>query len=68
MTQTWKRIDDGADWGYERQDGGVKILDNGAGLGSAKGSGRWALVVRGKWIANIDTLAEAKALGGKEDS
>ncbi len=64
MTYTWKRIDDGRDWGYERNDGAVKIFDNGAGLGSAKGNGRWALELHGKWLANIDTLAEAKAQGG----
>lgn len=50
--------------GYQAQaaDGRIiQILDNGNGLGPSKGSGRWALMVGGTWIANLDTLAEAKA-------
>lgn len=53
----WTRIEDG----YKL--GSVEIFDNGGGLGPSAGSGRWALVLNGKWIANVDTLAEAKQRG-----
>ena len=56
MKSTWTRIDGGY------QSGSVQIFDNGSGLGSAKGSGRWAVVIDGKWRINVDSLAEAKAL------
>ena len=56
MKPTWTRIDGGY------QSGSVQIFDNGSGLGSAKGSGRWAVVIDGKWRINVDSLAEAKAL------
>ena len=55
---TWSRFDTGADLGYER--GEARIFDNGDGFGRARGSGRWALELGGLWIANLDTLAEAK--------
>lgn len=55
---TWQRTLDG----YERRGTvHVEITDNGGGFGRAKGSGRWALTVDGRWIENLDTLAEAKA-------
>lgn len=50
----WQRTADG----YQRGD--VEIFDNGAGMGPASGSKRWAVVVAGSWIANVDTLAQAK--------
>ena len=50
----WKRIEDGY------QSGRATILDNGAGVGPSKGSGRWAVCIDGKWVANVDTLREAK--------
>ena len=53
-TEKWERIEDG----YQR--GPWMILDNGKGLGSAKDSGRWAVMYEGRWIRNVDTLAEAK--------
>ena len=56
MKSTWTRIDGGY------QSGSVQIFDNGSGPGSAKGSGRWAVVIGGKWRTNVDTLAEAKTL------
>jgi hypothetical protein len=30
-------------------------------MGPAKGSGRWALIVNGLWIANLETLGDAKS-------
>ncbi len=57
METKWERIEDGY------QNGTVTISDNGGGLGPSKGSGRWAVSVDGKWIANVDTLAEAEAFG-----
>jgi hypothetical protein len=59
----WHRVDDGT--GYRLADArlDVEIFDNGAGVGPSRGSGRWALEVNGRWIANIDTLAEAKERG-----
>lgn len=56
----WRRIEDG----YER--GNAQVTDNGGGFGPSKGSGRWAVTVNGKWIANEDTLAEAKARAERE--
>jgi len=53
---TWQRIEDGY------QSGNAQVFDNGAGVGPAKGSRRWAVVINGKWVANVDTLAAAKAL------
>ena len=50
----WARIADG----YAR--GEWVIWDNGAGLGPAEGSGRWAVCRDGRWIANMDYLADAK--------
>jgi hypothetical protein len=55
-TQNWQRTSDG----YRR--GPVEIHDNGAGLGPATGSGRWAVELDGEWIANVDTLDAAKDL------
>jgi hypothetical protein len=52
---TWTRIPGGY------RNGGAEIFDNGAGLGPAAGSGRWAIMVDGRWICNEDTLAIAKA-------
>ena len=52
----WERIEDG----YQR--GSAQVFDNGAGVGPAKGSKRWAVIVSGRWVANVDTLAEAKRL------
>lgn len=54
---TWTRTEDG----YAK--GRVAIHDNGPGMGPARGSRRWAVEVDGKWLANVDTLAEAKSLG-----
>jgi 2'-5' RNA ligase len=57
-TEKWKRILDG----YEL--GRAQILDNGGGgggFGKAKGSRRWAVMIDGKWVANMDTVPEAKA-------
>jgi hypothetical protein len=54
----WARIEDG----YLKGD--ARITDNGAGIGPARGSGRWAVEIAGRWIANVDTLDEAKALAG----
>lgn len=51
---TWTRTEDGY------RSGTIQITDNGKGLGPAKGSGRWAVTIEGKWVANVDTLAEAK--------
>lgn len=51
---SWQRVEDG----YARGD--ARIFDNGSGVGPAKGSGRWAVEVAGRWVANVDTLAEAK--------
>lgn len=62
---TWQRIDDGRSWGYRRADGAVCIYDNGAGLGRAAGNGRWAVELHGKWLANVDTLADAKVWGAQ---
>ena len=56
----WERIADG----YRL--GNIDITDNGKGLGSSKDSGRWAVTIAGKWVANIDTLAEAKAYAAAE--
>ena len=50
----WTRIEDG----YESDN--ARIWDNGAGLGPAAGGGRWAVEIEGRWIANVDTLAQAK--------
>lgn len=46
--------------GYETE--GAEVTDNGNGFGSTVGSGRWAVTVRGRWLANVDGLVEAKAL------
>lgn len=59
----WTRLDTGSSLGYVSGDGRVVLHDNGGGLGSSKGSGRWAVEVDGKWLANVDTLVEAKTLG-----
>ncbi len=59
-TMTWKRITSGAYDGYISEDGRTEITDNGAGLASSKGNGRWALVIDGQWIRNYDYLKEAK--------
>jgi hypothetical protein len=56
----WERTGDG--WRFSA----AEITDNGAGLGSARGSGRWAVVIAGTWIANIDYLADAKKLALSE--
>jgi hypothetical protein len=58
-THKWHRFDDQRGVGYRTD--GAEIYDNGGGLGPSRGSGRWAVEVGGKWIANVDTLAEAKA-------
>lgn len=52
----WQRVEDG----YRSADGRIEIWDNGAGVGPARGGGRWALMIDGKWIANIDMLTDAK--------
>lgn len=46
--------------------GRIDITDNGGGFGPAKDSGRWALLLDGRWLRNLDTLAEAKAAGVAE--
>lgn len=58
--QKWQRTEDG----YVRGD--AEVTDNGAGVGPAKGSGRWAVTIAGRWIENVDTLAEAKRLAEGE--
>jgi hypothetical protein len=55
----WVRIPDGYACGK------AEITDNGAGFGPAKGSGRWAVTVAGKWVDNVDTKREAMALAAK---
>jgi hypothetical protein len=55
----WTRIEDDGGRGY--QSGNTQVWDNGAGVGAAAGSGRWALLIDGRWVANLDTLAAAKA-------
>jgi GNAT superfamily N-acetyltransferase len=55
--EKWSRIED--EEGYER--GSARIFDNGGGLGPARGGGRWAVEIDGKWISNEDTLVQAKA-------
>jgi hypothetical protein len=60
MSTRWHRIEEG----YES--GNARIFDNGAGLGPTKGGGRWAVEVDGKWLANVDTLDEAKRLARGE--
>lgn len=67
MTQrpyTWRRADDRLGEGYVASYA-LAVWDNGNGYGSSRGSGRWAVEVDGKWIANVDTLDEAKALAIK---
>ena len=54
----WTRFDEPDAIGYES--GNARIYDNGPGVGPTKGGGRWALEIDGKWVANIDTLAQAK--------
>lgn len=50
----WSRLPDGY------TSGPWAIYDNGPGLGPTRGSGRWAVEHNGRWVANIDTLADAK--------
>jgi hypothetical protein len=57
--RTWTRTPDG----YRAGD--AEITDNGAGLGPAAGSGRWALTIAGRWVENLDTLAEAKVAAAR---
>lgn len=59
-TRKWTRTLDG----YVTD--GAAIYDNGPGHGPAKGSGRWAVEIDGTWIANVDTLADAKQRAAKE--
>lgn len=56
MRVKWSRIEDGY------ASGNARVYDNGAGVGPSAGSGRWAVVIGGKWVANVDTLGAAKAL------
>lgn len=58
---TWQRFDETFKTGYRLGD--VEVTDNGAGMGPARGAGRWALSVGGRWVANIDFLADAKRIG-----
>lgn len=68
-TYTWKRTEDGD---YELVAPGSSspaafVFDNGAGVGPSKGSGRWAVAdALGKWIENVDTLRDAKAMAERE--
>lgn len=55
----WRRVDRDGFVGWELD--GVQLLDNGGGMGGSRGSGRWAVMVAGVWVANVDTLREAKA-------
>lgn len=59
MNTTWKRYKDQQGDGYAREN--ALIWDNGAGMAGAAGNGRWAVIIDGRWVAHIDTLAEAKA-------
>lgn len=56
----------GVDYGYVDTTGRAVLGDNGNGFGSARNSGRWAVVVDGKWVANLDTLREAKSRASRE--
>lgn len=60
---TWQRTDGG----YQSADGRLVIYDNGSGFGPSRGSGRWAVEVDGRWLANVDTLTEAKRLAQDSD-
>jgi hypothetical protein len=62
-TTKWQRISDSAGDGYAN--GEARIWDNGAGMGSSRDSGRWAVEIAGTWVANVDTLAEAKTLASE---
>lgn len=55
----WTKTTDGD---YRHSSGRALVSDNGAGLGKAKGSGRWAVTVNRIWVANIDTLRVAQRL------
>ena len=46
--------------------GTFDITDNGGGFGPAKGNGRWAVSSYGRWLRNLDTLAEAQAFAEAE--
>lgn len=48
--------------GWVDPTGRAVISDNGGGFGPAAGSGRWAVTIDERWIANIDTLVEAKSV------
>lgn len=60
-TAKWTRTDDGFALGTR-----ALVHDNGGGFGPSKGSGRWAVIVDGKWVANIDKLVDAKAIAARE--
>ena len=50
----WEHVIDGY------ASGDYIISDQGGGFGPARGSGRWAVIHRGKWLASIDHLTDAK--------
>jgi hypothetical protein len=60
-TANFHRFTDAALEGYRSTDGRIEITDNGNGYGPARNSGRWAVMIDGQWISNLDYLAEAKA-------
>jgi hypothetical protein len=53
-------VDESSGVGYRSADGRLGVWDNGGGMGSSRGSGRWAVELDGQWIANVDTLPIAK--------
>jgi hypothetical protein len=61
-TLKFQPITTGPHTGYRTADGRGEVTDNGGGMGSSHGSGRWAVVIDGKWIANVDRLADAKTM------
>jgi hypothetical protein len=46
-------------------DGRAEISDNGGGLGPQQGCGRWAVMIDGRWIANVDYLPAAKQMAAE---
>ena len=54
----WARTRDGA---YIGCGGRAEISDNGGGMGPSRDAGRWALLIDGEWVSNVDTLPAAKA-------
>jgi len=66
-TTKWTRMKGGGyvAIGHGRLGHTMRVDDNGGGKGPAKGAGRWAVMVDCGWVANVDTLDDAKALAIK---